>query len=277
MNVNDMKTVFLIRSKQVVTACSFVLLATIFGCNKADGKDPASSNQESSVSAEAFANSMDSFLKTETGREKIAKAVEKYFTEARERAQKDAENQAKAEVDKYFANPMEAPIGASPVKGIAEAPITIVEFSDFECPYCQRGAAVVEQLLNEYSGKVKVAFKNLPLPFHKNARPAAKAALAAGKQGKFWEFHDALFNNQRKLGDELYLEIAKNLKLDISKFDKDRASDEIEAEVAADEQLAGNLGFQGTPGFVVGGIPVRGAYPLEHFKDIISKLLAKTQ
>ncbi len=277
MNANKIKRFSLIRIKQIASACSFVLLATIFGCSQADGKDPISSSNGSSISDEAFANNMDNFLKTETGREKVAKAVERYFTEARTRAQQDAENQAKAEIDKYFANPMEAPVGVSPVKGAAEAPITIVEFSDFECPYCQRGAAVVEQVLNEYSGKVKVAFKNLPLTFHKNARPAAKAALAAGKQGKFWEFHDALFNNQRKLGDDLYLDVAKNLKLDISKFEKDRASDEIESEIAADEQLAARLGFQGTPGFVVGGIPVRGAYPLEHFKEIISKLLAKNQ
>jgi protein-disulfide isomerase len=130
-------------------------------------------------------------------------------------------------------------------------------------------------VLKAYPNDVKIVFKNLPLPFHNEAEPAAKAALAAGKQGKFWEFHDELFANQQKLGDAFYEETAKKLGLKVDQWKKDLASPEIAAAVKADKDEAERHEVRGTPGFFVNGIRVAGAYPFEHFKSIVDRLLAE--
>lgn len=262
----------ILRSRTGLSVIAISLLAATLGCNQTNGDaTPA----VSAPSPEQFSQQMNAYLDTEAGRESVAKSVERYFKDAQTRAQQDAEQKAKDEIETAIKNPIDVPVGNSPVRGPATAKITIFEFSDFECPYCSKGAATAEQVLKAYPNDVKLVFKNLPLAFHANARPAAKAALAAGKQGKFWEFHDALFGNQRGLNEALYAKIAKDLGLNIAKFDKDRASEEIEAQVKEDEQIAAKLGFNGTPGFVVGGVPVRGAYPFDHFKSIIEKVLPK--
>jgi protein-disulfide isomerase len=130
-------------------------------------------------------------------------------------------------------------------------------------------------VLKAYPNDVKIVFKNLPLAFHNEAEPAAKAALAAGKQGKFWEFHDELFANQQKLGDAFYEDTAKKLGLKVDQWKKDLASPEIEAAVKADKNEADRLEVRGTPGFFVNGVRVAGAYPFEHFKLIVDRLLAE--
>ena len=118
-------------------------------------------------------------------------------------------------------------IGDAPVKGPADAPVTIVEFSDFECPYCNKGTNNLMEAVDKFDGKVKVAFKHYPLPFHKEAKPAARAAMAAGEQGKFWEMHDLLFQNQRKLKqDGIYEQLAKQLGLNMAKFKEDMKKSE---------------------------------------------------
>jgi protein-disulfide isomerase len=180
---------------------------------------------------------------------------------------------AEADIEKYFANPLKVEIGGSPVKGPADAKVTIFEFSDFECPYCKRGFDVVEEVLKAYPNDVKVVFKNMPLEFHNMATPAAKAALAAQKQGKFWEFHDELFKNQQSISEELFPKIATTLGLDMEKFKADMNSPEVEAQIKSDISIAKALDITGTPGFIVAGIPVKGAYPFEHFKKIIDRSL----
>ena len=102
--------------------------------------------------------------------------------------------------------------------------------------------------------------------------PAAKAALAAAKQGKFYQFHDKLFENQDKLGEPLYIQIAKELGLNLQKFNADRNSKEIEDQIKADASQANSLGFNGTPGFSLNGVKILGAYPQEHFEKVISAL-----
>jgi protein-disulfide isomerase len=166
------------------------------------------------------------------------------------------------------------PIGDSPVRGAADAPITIVEFSDFQCPYCGRVHPTLEQLLREYPDQVRIVYKHLPLSFHTEALPAAKASIAAGQQGKFWEMHDALFANQRALGEDKYLEIAADLGLDVEQFKKDLRSERVASEVARDMNEARKLGVTGTPGFFVNGRFSSGAKPYASFKAMVEQALA---
>jgi len=225
------------------------------------------------ISEKDFAAALEKFAQTDKGRELIGSTVEKYFQGRQADAAKKREEQMAAEMETQFKNPVTIDVGASPTKGDKDAKVTIIEFSDFQCPFCKRGADTVDAILKKYPKDVKVAFKNLPLPMHPEAGPSAKAALAAGKQGKFWEFHDALFNNQQKLNAAFYEEQAKTLGLDIEKFKKDMASEEIAKQVKEDEELAKKHGISGTPGFFVNGVAVKGAYPVEHFSRIIDRWL----
>lgn len=232
-----------------------------------------SSQAYSDFDQKQFNEMFAKYIGSKEGQDAIGSAVEKYFKERQEQVQKEREQQQLAELEKQFKAPVKVPAGNSPVKGPKDAPITIIEFSDFQCPYCSRANTTVEQILEAYPKEVKVVFKNLPLGFHKEADPAARAALAANKQGKFWEFHDKLFENQAKLSSSLYKEIAKDLKLDLTKFEEDMNSKEIKDQVKADTELAREVGISGTPGFFVNGVAVKGAYPLPHFKMIIDRWL----
>jgi protein-disulfide isomerase len=234
---------------------------------------PIASNAQQ-IDDKAFATALEKYLATEKGQVTLGKSVEGYFQKRQELARKEQEEKAAAEIEQQFTNPVSIPVGSSPVKGPEKAKVTIVEFSDFQCPFCTRGKAVVEEILKAYPNDVKVAFKNLPLPFHNEAMPAAKAALAAGKQGKFWEMHDKLFDNQAKLNAAYYEAAAKELGLNVDKFKTDMKDPAFEKAIKDDMELASKNGIQGTPGFFVGGVAVKGAYPFEHFKKIIDRHLA---
>lgn len=223
-----------------------------------------------------FAKAFDKYLQTDAGRDAVGKAAQAYFKNLQEAAKKEQEDKEKADFENQFKNPVKIDIGSSPVKGNADAKVTIIEFSDFECPFCTRGKATMEEVLKNYPNDVKIVFKNLPLPFHQNATPAAKAALAAGKQGKFWEMHDKLFDNQRELTQANFEKFAKDLGLDVGKFKTDMNDPEIDKQIEADKKLAEQHGIQGTPGFFVNGVAVKGAYPFPHFKGIIDRWLGKT-
>lgn len=163
--------------------------------------------------------------------------------------------------------------GSSPTRGPEDADITIFAFQDFECPYSQRGAATLESLLKEYAGKARLVFKNRPQTFHKQAAAAAKAALAAHKQGRFWEYHDLLFKNYRALGENVFVKLAKELNLDIEQFNTDRNSKTIEQQLNADIAEAQKHNFRGTPTFVINGVVVAGAQPQSYFENVIKRLL----
>ena len=171
-----------------------------------------------------------------------------------------------------LADKVNVDLGNTPIQGNRNAKIKIIVFSDFQCPFSKRGADTVHALMQKYGDNLMYVYKNLPLPFHPEAMPAAKAALAAGRQGKFYEFHDKLFEKQGEIGEALYVQIAKDLGLNMQKFNADRNSPEIEAQVKADADQASKLGFNGTPGFTVNGVKVLGAYPVEHFEKVISAL-----
>lgn len=228
------------------------------------------------VSDTDFSKAMEKYLQSDAGQEKVAKAVEGYFKSRREDEMKKQQAKMQEDMEGQFKNPVKIDVGSSPVLGPASARVTVVEFSDFQCPFCSRGKATMEELRKLYPNDVKVVFKHLPLEFHPQAMPAAKAANAAGKQGKFWEMHDLLFQNQKDLTPELYTKLATQLGLNIDKFNKDMEDPENEKSIKADMEIARANGISGTPGFFVNGVAVRGAYPIDHFKRIVDRWLGNS-
>jgi protein-disulfide isomerase len=165
-------------------------------------------------------------------------------------------------------------VGNAPVLGPKNAPVTIVEWSDFQCPFCGRVEPTLQQLREEYKGKIRVAWKNQPLSFHPNAMPAAEAAMAAHEQGKFWEFHDALFKKQGQLSPQLYDEVARSLGLDLDRFHASIEARKNAAHIQADMAAGRAVGAEGTPTFFINGKKLVGAQPIEAFKQLIDSELA---
>ena len=143
----------------------------------------------------------------------------------------------------------------SPVFGNTTNPkLTIVEFTEFQCPYCSRIAPVMQDLNKKYPDKIKFVYKHFPLSFHSNAKAAAAASIAAQKQGKFWEYRYALASHSRELGDSIYVAVAKEVGLNIDQFKKDMVLDSaMSARIDKDFQLGVKVGVQGTPNFYING------------------------
>lgn len=142
-------------------------------------------------------------------------------------------------------------VHGSPLRGSPMAPVTIYEFSDFQCPYCKTAAPLLKKAVEESDGKAKLVFKQYPLPMHPKAREAAKAAVAADKQGKFWEMHDMLFENQDRLQTANFTEYAKKLGLDVARFKEDIVSKETEQKIEADIAEGKKAGVDSTPSIYV--------------------------
>ncbi|MGD8863750.1 MAG: thioredoxin domain-containing protein [Myxococcales bacterium] len=157
------------------------------------------------------------------------------------------------------------------VRGAPMAPVTLVEFSDFQCPFCGAAFPELERIVRQFEGKVKLVFKHFPLGSHPRAIPAARAAEAAGKQGRFWEMHDMLFRNQRQLEDADLLRYAEALGLDMEKFQADMASPEVQARVEADRAEGEKAGVDGTPSIFVNGR--RFQEPLKALEPYLSEQL----
>jgi protein-disulfide isomerase len=163
----------------------------------------------------------------------------------------------------------------NPAKGPEGAPVTVVEFSDFQCPFCARVNPTLAKLQEAYAGKVRVVFRDLPLlNIHKNAGHAAEAAHCANDQGKFWEMHDRLFANQQKLAPAELKEHAVALGLDATAFNQCLDSGKYTAEWRRDSQEASRLGLSGTPAFFINGRLLSGAQPYDAFAQIIDEELA---
>lgn len=162
-----------------------------------------------------------------------------------------------------------------PSKGPAGAPVQIIEFSDFECPFCFRVNPTVDQVLSTYGDRVRLVYRHLPLPNHPNARPAAEASACANEQGRFWEYHDRLFANQSRLAAADLKQHAADLGLDAAKFNSCVDSRRFQKDVDADLDAAQLLGVSGTPHFFINGRALSGAQPLESFKAIIDEELAR--
>jgi len=180
------------------------------------------------------------------------------------------------------AAPTGAPVDVSAdddaVKGDPNAPITIIEFSDFECPFCNRFYTdTLPQIQKEYidTGIAKLVYRDFPLSFHQNAKPAAEAAECAGEQGKFWEMHDVLFENYNVLSRAKYTTWAEEIGVgDIGAFDECVDSGEMSAEVDNDFNAGRAAGVTGTPSFFVNGQKISGAQPFSAFKAAVDAALA---
>jgi protein-disulfide isomerase len=166
-------------------------------------------------------------------------------------------------------------LGDAPVKGSASAPVTLIEFSDFQCPFCSRVGPTLKQIESEYKGKVKIAFRNLPLPFHDKAHLAAEAALAAHEQGKFWQMHDKLFENQQALDRPALDKYAQDIGLNMSKFKAALDGGKFKDKVDQDAKEGAAVGATGTPTFFVNGTRLVGAQPFEKFKEAIDAELKR--
>lgn len=163
--------------------------------------------------------------------------------------------------------------GGRTAKGPADAPITIIEFSDYECPFCKRAEESVKQVMEAYPGKIRLVYRDYPLPFHSNAKPASIAAVCAEKQGKFWEYHEKLFAASA-LNDETYKAVAGEVGLDMEKFEACQKDPATAAAVDKDTADGAAVGVRGTPAFFINGRMLSGAQPFEKFKEIIDEELA---
>jgi protein-disulfide isomerase len=166
-------------------------------------------------------------------------------------------------------------VKGAPVKGPETAKLAIVEFVDLQCPFCRRVEPTLERVQEEYGDRVRIVFKHLPLRIHPKAAAAHWAAEAAHRQGKFWEMHDAILENQREMEPEKFVEYAERIGLDVEKFKADMASQDVKRRVSADADEARRLGVTGTPGFFVNGRFLSGAQPFESFKRLIDEELGK--
>lgn len=198
-----------------------------------------------------------------------------------------AENKAKAPPQKDRERPQEddktvwkVPVGDAPAKGPATALVTIVEWSDFQCPFCTKVVPTMEELLKTYGDKVRFVWKNNPLPFHQRAEPAAELAMEAraqkGDKG-FWDAYDLLWKNQQKLSDDDLLGYAKELGLDVEKVKAAIATKKHGASIAADQELADDLQASGTPHFFINGRRLVGAQPIDKFKTIVDEEIKKAE
>jgi protein-disulfide isomerase len=163
----------------------------------------------------------------------------------------------------------------NPSRGGEDAPVVLIEFTDFECPYCSRVQGTIAQVMSRYEGKVRHVFKHLPLAMHRNARLAAEASLCAGDQGQFWEMHDWMFQNQRSLQREHLVAQAKVLELNEQLFieclDKETYVEAVDTDMAE----ANSVGITGTPGFLINGRVLSGAQPLQNFVEVIDDELQR--
>jgi protein-disulfide isomerase len=206
-------------------------------------------------------------LRASLKQQELQQAREEYLKQLRQ----------KAGVTIYL-NPPRVEVGydLARLRGSAQAPVTIVEFSDFQCPFCRREEAVLKGLLSEYDGKLSLAYRDFPLQqIHPHAEMAAEAARCAGAQGKFWPYHDLLFTDPPQLDQPDLLKDAKSLGLDESKFGSCLSSHQFQPQVEADAQAASRLGVDGTPTFFINGVFLSGAQPASAFETIIAAELAR--
>lgn len=211
----------------------------------------------------------------------MGEAIEAAQAEARQEMARRQRIAEQKEMERYFESPLQPDLSDQQTfRGPASAAITIVEYTDFQCPYCARGASTMTELRNRYKDKVRVTVKHLPLDFHRHARLAAQyyEAIRLQSPEKAWKFHDELFNNQQQIqrdGEEFLKAAAKKVGANLAKVEKDAKSDAVKKKIDSDLAEAQKFGFRGTPSFLVNGVPVRGAVPAEEFARIIDKHLAR--
>lgn len=191
------------------------------------------------------------------------------------------ETEEKKQLEDAFNNPLKPTLRDDETfrGGPKDAPLLIVEYSDFECPFCSRGFKTVQGLLAKYGDKITFVYKHLPLSFHQNAMIASQYYEAIRMQDaqKAFKFHDGVYDNQKELrnGEKFLKDLAKKVGADMAKLEKDVKSEAVKKRIEEDMAEAEKYGFQGTPGFIFNGVPVKGAYPQSYFEDIVTKLKEK--
>lgn len=211
--------------------------------------------------------------------EEVRPKILEYLTETRRRTAYDnylAPLRSREKVV-VLLEPPRAVVAVDParVRGPANAPVTIVEFSDFECPYCGAAEATLQQLASRYPTQIRFAYRDFPLDFHPRALPSAEASRCALAQGKYWPYHDLLFANQQHLENSDLSKFAVQLDLDTQKFDECVAHSTYAADIQHDLDEGQKLGISGTPAFFVNGVALSGAVPLEEFADLINRELQR--
>lgn len=225
------------------------------------------------------------FKLIEENPEQFIKAVQEASKKSRPQQQKQRQEPSD-EIEEGFKNPKNPVLAEDRMFGKKGSPIVIVEYTDFECPFCSRGANTISQLLKEMGEQVTIVTKHLPLPFHKNARSSAQyfeAVRLSHNLAKAHEWSNEIFKQQQKFKEvdakEFYSSVAKSLKIDTKKVEGVLSNPakvkEIDKTISQDMAEAQQFGIQGTPGYLINGVPLKGAYPLEVFKQIINRHLKK--
>jgi protein-disulfide isomerase len=192
-----------------------------------------------------------------------------------------ADQTKKTPVEVYIPKPrrptFNVEVGNAPFAGGKDAKVTIVEYSDFQCPFCAKGADILKEIKKKYGNKVKIAFKNFPLPFHNHAEQAAVAGLCANEQGSeyFWKMHDAMFANQDSLDPEGLKKTAKTIGLKSEGFEKCLTENKYLPQVKADMEDGRKVKVKSTPTFFINGQLINGAQPMDVFAEIIDEELAR--
>jgi len=211
-------------------------------------------------------------------KEQMEPQIREYLEQlGQDRAQKAfvAELRGKHSVDIRL-EPLRVDVAATgPALGPADAPVTIVEFADFQCPYCSKIEPTLTQVRQMYGDEVRLVYRHYPLPMHNNAERAAQASMCADEQGKFWEMHDGMFANQRALGADQLKATAAGLGLDAEQFNTCLDSGRFAAQVAADAAEGNAAGVSGTPALFVNGRFISGAVPLEQITSIVDDELRR--
>ena len=211
--------------------------------------------------------------------DKFIEVLQKVEREGQAKAHEREEKDEKARMDKEFTTPLVADLPKDRAyRGDPNAPILVVEYSDFQCPYCKRGFETMNEVSQKYGPKIRFIYKHLPLPMHPMAMPAAKRfeAIALQNPKKAYEFHDQVFSHQDQLnsGGEKFLDnVAQKLGVNVGKMKTDMNSEKVNEHIHADMAEAEKFGISGTPGFLVGGVSIRGAYPFQAFQEIIDRKL----
>ena len=208
---------------------------------------------------EQVADQIKAYLKQQSGQNARAEFID--------------ELRGKYDVTTYL-EPLRMEVAATgPAKGPEDAPVTIVEFSDFECPFCSRVNPTLDEVMENYGEKVRIVFRQFPLPMHSNAKKAGEASLCADDQGKFWELHDAMFADQRNLGVDGLKGMAETLGLETETFNECLDSGKYAAQVETDLAEGAAVGVTGTPAMFINGRFISGAVPYDQLATVIDQEL----
>lgn len=270
--MNTFKQIWRFHLKQQINVLKFALAAFLFASCAPNAKQLKEAIEKDPTIV---------FAAIEKAPDKFIEVVMKAQQDAQKVAGEKAQEEEKKQRDEEFKNPLKPEIDeARVIFGNKSAPITIVEFSDFQCPYCSRGYSTIEQIRKEYGDKVRIVFKHLPLDFHPLAMPAARyfEAIAMQDHAKAEKFHNLVFENQGQLkdkGEGYFKEAAKKVGADLKKVEASLKDEKITKRIEADMEEAKKFNFSGTPGFIINGVSLKGAYPAASFKEIIDRQLSE--